>query len=53
MRILFITSNRLGDVILSTGLLGHLSDAYPAARFTVACGPVAAPVFRIFRHSRS
>ncbi len=46
MRILFITSNRLGDAILSTGLLGHLSDAYPAARFTVACGPVAAPVFQ-------
>ena len=46
MRILFITSNRLGDAILSTGLLGHLLDTYPEARFTVACGPVAAPVFQ-------
>lgn len=46
MRILFITSNRIGDAVLSTGLLGHLVDAHPDARFTVACGPIAAPLFR-------
>lgn len=46
MRILFITSNRIGDAVLSTGLLGHLVDAHPEARFTVACGPVAAPLLR-------
>ncbi|HYH18556.1 MAG TPA: glycosyltransferase family 9 protein [Azospirillum sp.] len=46
MRILFITSNRIGDAVLSTGLLGHLVDACPEARFTVACGPIAAPLFR-------
>ncbi len=45
MRILFITANRLGDAILSTGLLDHLIRAYPGARITVACGPVAAGVF--------
>ncbi|WP_376962409.1 glycosyltransferase family 9 protein [Azospirillum sp. A26] len=45
-RILFITSNRLGDAVLSTGLLGHLTDAYPGARLTVACGPLPAPLFR-------
>ncbi len=45
MRILFITANRLGDAILSTGLLDHLIHAYPAARITVACGPVAEGVF--------
>lgn len=45
MRILFVTSNRLGDAVLSTGLLQHLIQAHPAARFTVACGPVAEGVF--------
>ena len=45
MRILFVTSNRLGDAVLSTGLLDHLIRAYPHARITVACGPVAKGVF--------
>lgn len=45
MRILFVTSSRIGDAVLSTGLLDHLLRAYPAARFTVACGPVAAGLF--------
>ena len=45
MRILFITSTRLGDAVLSTGLLGHLIDAHPGARITVACGPAAADLF--------
>ncbi len=46
MRILFITSNRLGDAVLSTGLLGHLVDRHPGAALTVACGPLPAPLFR-------
>lgn len=46
MRILFITSNRLGDAVLSTGLLGYLVERYPGARLTVACGPLPAPLFR-------
>jgi heptosyltransferase III len=46
MRILFVTANRLGDAVLSTGLLDHLIRAYPAARITVACGPVAEGVFQ-------
>ena len=45
MRILFVTSNRLGDAVLSTGLLDHLIRAHPDARVTVACGPVAAGIF--------
>jgi ADP-heptose:LPS heptosyltransferase len=45
MRILFVTSNRLGDAVLSTGLLDHLIRGHPDARITVACGPVAADVF--------
>ncbi|HTN12474.1 MAG TPA: glycosyltransferase family 9 protein [Acetobacteraceae bacterium] len=46
MRILFVTSSRIGDAVLSTGLLDHLLRTYPDARFTVACGPVAAGLFR-------
>jgi ADP-heptose:LPS heptosyltransferase len=45
MRILFVTSNRLGDAILSTGLLDHLIRTYPDCRITVVCGPVAEGVF--------
>ncbi len=45
MRILFVTSNRIGDAVLSTGLVAHLLDAYPSARLTIACGPLAAPLF--------
>jgi heptosyltransferase-3 len=45
MNILFITSNRLGDTVLSTGLLGHLIDRHPDARVTIVCGPVPAPLF--------
>ena len=45
MRILFVTSNRLGDAVLSTGLLDHLIRAHPDARIDVACGPAAVGVF--------
>ena len=49
MRILFITSNRIGDAVLSTCLLRHLTDQNPDARITVACGPVPAPLFGAVR----
>ena len=45
MKVLFITSTRIGDAVLSTALLSHLSQKYPEAKFTVACGPLAAPLF--------
>jgi lipopolysaccharide export system permease protein len=48
MRILFITSGSIGDVIISTGLLAHLADTYPSARFTIAVGPAAAPLLEAF-----
>jgi len=46
VRILFITSNRVGDAVLSTGLLAWLQHQHPKARFTIACGPYAADLFR-------
>ena len=45
MRILFVSSSRIGDAVLSTGLLDHLLRTCPDARFTVATGPVAEGVF--------
>jgi ADP-heptose:LPS heptosyltransferase len=45
MRILFVTSNRIGDAVLSTGLLDHLIRTWPESRITVACGAVAAGLF--------
>ena len=47
MRILFVSSTRLGDAVLTTGLLDHLIRTYPAARITVATGPVAEGVFAL------
>ncbi|MGB0921785.1 MAG: glycosyltransferase family 9 protein [Alphaproteobacteria bacterium] len=44
--ILFITWSRLGDALLSNGLLDHLAKTVPNARITVACGPVAAELYR-------
>src|SRR5271163_492863 len=46
MRILFVTANRLGDAVLSTGLLDHLIRTWPTAKITVACGPVAEGLFQ-------
>ena len=48
MRILFVTSSRIGDAVLSSGLLAHLAATYPQARFTVACGAIPAPLFAAF-----
>ena len=45
-QVLFITANRLGDAVLSTGLLAHLIKAYGGADITVACGPLPAPLFQ-------
>jgi ADP-heptose:LPS heptosyltransferase len=45
MRLLFITATRIGDAVLSTGLLGRLLDEHPGIRVTVAVGRLSAPLF--------
>jgi ADP-heptose:LPS heptosyltransferase len=45
MRLLFVTATRIGDAVLSTGVLSHLLDRFPGARVTVAAGRDAAPIF--------
>lgn len=48
MKVLFITSTRLGDAVLSTGLLDYLLKTYPEAKVTVACGPLPQSLFEGF-----
>ncbi len=48
MRILFISAGLIGDAVLSTGLLAHLLARHPQARFTIAAGVSAAPLFAAF-----
>ncbi len=42
---LFITSTRIGDAVLSTGLIDHFIRRHPGLRITIACGAPAAPLF--------
>lgn len=48
MRILFITSSRIGDAVISCGILERLRLDHPTARFTIACGTAAEGVFTRF-----
>ena len=43
--ILFITASRIGDAVLSSGLIKRLVDEVPNARFTIVAGPDSAPLF--------
>jgi lipopolysaccharide export system permease protein len=45
MDILFITSSRIGDAVLSTGLLNHIEQTWPQASVTIVCGPLAVSLF--------
>lgn len=45
MKILFITASRIGDAVLSSGVLSHIERSYPEAQVTVACGPLAVSLF--------
>jgi ADP-heptose:LPS heptosyltransferase len=43
--ILFISSSRIGDAVLASGIIKRLHDEIPNARFTVVAGPLSAPLF--------
>src|SRR5438552_10297200 len=45
MHILFVTATRIGDAVLSSGLLSYVIGRHPEARLTIAAGPAAAPLF--------
>lgn len=48
MKVLFITSTRIGDAVLSTGLLAAMMKKHPEAKVTVVCGPLPASLFEGF-----
>lgn len=45
MKLLFITASRIGDAVLSAGLLEYMAQQYPDAKITVVCGPLATSLF--------
>lgn len=45
MNILYISWTRIGDAVLSTGVLSELVRRHPGAAITVVCGPLAASIF--------
>ncbi len=45
MQILFIGPTRIGDAVLSSGVLAWMLARWPRARLTVAAGPAAAPLY--------
>ena len=45
MQILFIGPTRIGDAVLSSGVLAWMLARWPHARLTVAAGPAAAPFY--------
>ena len=49
MKILVISSNLIGDTILSTGVISFFNNQYPTAKFTFVIGPTAKTVFKNFK----
>lgn len=46
MSLLFIASTRIGDAVLSSGVLAYAQSLAPGAATTIACGALPAPLFR-------
>lgn len=44
--VLLICAGQIGDCVLATGILGHLIETRPKARFTIVATPSALPLFR-------
>ena len=50
MKILVISSNLIGDTILSTGVIKYFNEKYPNSKFTFIIGPSAEPIFKNFKN---
>ena len=48
MKILIISSNLIGDTILSTGVVNYFNKKYPYAKFTFLIGPSAGQIYNNF-----
>lgn len=49
-KILFITSTRIGDAVLSTGLLDYMLKNYKDPQFTIVCGNLPSSLFEGVPH---
>ncbi|WP_125255434.1 glycosyltransferase family 9 protein [Brevundimonas fluminis] len=45
-KVLFVTSNRIGDCVISSGVIREIGRQLPGAEITVACGRPPSPLFR-------
>lgn len=45
-QVLFVTSNRIGDCVINSGVIREIGRQHPGAEITVACGRPPAPFFR-------
>ena len=45
-KVLFVSSNRIGDCVISSGVIREIGRQLPGAVITVACGRPPAPFFR-------
>ncbi|MGV3578615.1 glycosyltransferase family 9 protein [Brevundimonas sp.] len=45
-KVLFVTSNRIGDCVISSGIIREIGRQIAGAEITVACGRPPAPFFR-------
>lgn len=50
MKVLFITSSRIGDAVLTTGVLDTITRTSPHLQLAIAAGPVAMPLFDDWPH---
>ncbi len=50
MKLLFITSSRIGDAVLSTGVLNYMVNKHPGIDVTVAAVPLTLPLFEAVPH---
>ena len=50
MKVLFITSTRIGDAVLSTSILNYLKNRFPHSSLYIATGKTAALLFKNFNN---
>ena len=50
MKVLFITSTRIGDAVLSTSILNYIKNRFPNSYFYIATGKTPASLFKNFQN---
>ena len=50
MKVLFITSTRIGDAVLSTSILNYIKNKFPNSSFYIATGKTPAALFKNFQN---